>query len=96
MPWVGSGFQIGGSYFNSVEGFLGDEMEAFLVAGMIFEEFAGISFFNKLIIVSCSVGLIGTLLGMALQLQGYSVAQRRREEAAQSKAHNRMERSYAA
>lgn len=96
MPWVGSGFEIGESYFNSIQGFLGDDMDAFLVAGMIFEEFAGMTFFYKLIIISCSVGLIGTLLGMALQLQSYSVAQRRREEAAQSKAHNRMERSYAA
>ena len=96
IPYIGSGFDIGGKHFNSVQGYLAEEMEAFLVAGMIFEEFAGMTFFYKLIIISCSVGLIGTLLGMALQLQGYSVAQRRREEAAQARAHVRMERSAAA
>ena len=96
IPWIGSGFSVGGSYFNSIQGFLGDDLDAFLVAGMIFEEFAGMSFFYKLIIISSSVGLIGTLLGMALNVASYSVAQRRREEAAQSRAHVRMERSAAA
>lgn len=93
---VNNGFAIGGSYFDSIRGFLGDDLNGFLVAGMIFEEFAGITFFHKLIITSCAVGLIGTLLGMALNVQSYSVAQRRREEAAQANAYRRMERSCAA
>ena len=96
IPYINNGFQQGENYIDNVYMFLADELAAFRVAALIFEEFANISFFYKLIITSCSVGLIGTLLGMALNVQAYSVAQRRREEAAQSRAHVRMERSTAA
>ena len=96
IPHINNGFQQGENYIGNVYTFLDDELAGFRVAALIFEEFAGISFFYKLIITSCSVGLIATLLGMALNVQSYSVSQRRREEAAQVRAQYRMQRSTAA
>ena len=96
IPHINNGFEQGENYIGSVYTFLDDELEAFRVAALIFEEFANVPFFYKLIITSCSIGLIATLLGMALNVQSYSVSQRRREEAAQVKASNRMQRSVAA
>ena len=96
IPYINNGFEQGENYIGNVYTFLDDELEGFRVAALIFEEFAGISFFYKLIITSCSVGLIATLLGMALNVQSYSVSQRRREEAAQVRAQYRMQRSSAA
>lgn len=96
IPHINNGFEQGENYIGNVYTFLDDELAGFRVAALIFEEFAGISFFYKLIITSCSVGLIATLLGMALNVQSYSVSQRRREEAAQVRAQYRMQRSTAA
>lgn len=90
MPHVNNGFQQGENYIGNVYTFLDEELAAFRVAALIFEEFAHIPFFYKLIITSCSVGLIGTLLGMALYAQSFNLYQKRREEAAQARAHDRM------
>ncbi|MBQ7769341.1 MAG: hypothetical protein IJ403_10755 [Oscillospiraceae bacterium] len=96
IPYINNGFQQGENYIGNVYTFLEDELEGFRVAALIFEEFAGISFFYKLIITSCSVGLIATLLGMTLYAQSFNLWTRRREEAAQVRAQYRMQRSNAA
>lgn len=87
------GFDEGKRFFGLATDFFADDLSAFLVVGMIFNEFAGIPIFHKLLIISCSIGLVATLLGMALEIKSFSVSQRRREAAAQSRARGRMERS---
>lgn len=86
-----SGFSIGDDYFGaSIENFEA-EAAGLLVAAKIFNLYADVVFIKKLLIASASIGIVGALLGMALDVTGYSVSNyRRRESVAQSKASNRV------
>lgn len=90
---ITSGFDKGNEFFGFTIESLDGEVNGFLVAAKIFNEFADLSFFKKLLIASASIGMIGALLGMALDSAGFLPLPRRRSEAAaQSKARSRMER----
>lgn len=63
---VNSGVNNGIAYFGNSNGILEEYATAFLVATMIFNLFVDISIFNKLLIVSASIGLVSVFLGIAL------------------------------
>ena len=93
IPPITTGFIIGSSYFKNAQDFFASEdFAAFSAAALIFSKFADIPFFNKLLIISCAIGFIGSLLGMGLDVSSYSVS-RRRQTSAQTKARGRMQRS---
>ena len=90
---IADGFNKGDEFFGFTVESLEGEAHGLLVAAKIFNEFADLSFFKKLLIASASIGMIGALLGMALDSTGVLFSPyRRREAAAQSEAHVRMER----
>lgn len=89
---IGSGFDKGDEFFGFTLVSLDDELYGFLVAAKIFNEFADLSFFKKLIIASASIGFVCSLLGMGLDATGaFSSAYRRRESSAQAKSRERFE-----
>lgn len=53
-------------FFGTGKDYISEYSAGFLVAGMIFNKFADIPVLNKLIFVSATIGVLGALLGIAL------------------------------
>lgn len=85
---VNSGVNNGLALFGQSNGILAGYTQAFLAACLIFNLFADISFFNKLLIVSASIGLVGVFLGLALNgAQADSAARKEAEREAKREAY---------
>lgn len=88
---IGLGFDKADDFFDETIINFKNEAAGLLVASKIFNEFADIPFFKKLLLGSASIGLIATLLGVAISASGSTVSSySRREIAAQSKAQSRV------
>ena len=55
-------------FFGSGKDYLAEYSTGFLAAGLLFNSFADIPFINQLLFISVTIGLIGTLLGIALNV----------------------------
>lgn len=65
---AGEGVNQSKVWFGASNSFLGEYASAFLVAGLIFNQFADIPIINKLLIISACIGLVGAFLGIALNV----------------------------
>ena len=85
---VQQGVNTGLGWFGSSNGILAEYATAFLVATMIFNLFANIAIFNKLLIVSASIGLVGVFLGLVFNAaQADSAARKEAEREAKRDAY---------
>ena len=85
---VNSGVNNGLALFGQSNGILAEYATAFLVATLIFNLFAEISIFNKLLIVSASIGLVGVFLGLAFNaVQADNSARKEAEREARREAY---------
>ena len=55
-------------FFGSGKDYLAEYSTGFLAAGLLFNSFADIPFINQLLFVSVTIGMVGTLLGIALNV----------------------------
>lgn len=63
-----NGINTGKAWLGNVKSFLGQYGSGFIVAGLIFNQFADIPIINHLLIVSASIGLVSAFFGIAMMV----------------------------
>lgn len=77
---IGSGLGNTQMYMDDANSILNANLTNFLAAGLIFNVFADIPFFQQLLIISVSIGLVGSLLGIALSAAGRQGSDARKKD----------------